>query len=149
MSVIAVAGTRRPPLYKELLESALRHHASIPVRSDLHKHFPRARLPIHVRDEYDGYLVDYGLWLDWERGFKGADIENEEALLPLSILDLDKKTVDAQAVGAISIDLTKMTCGSSNARFSEDARSYQLKGLCPECFEPARPSSTSELSHGV
>jgi hypothetical protein len=110
---------------EELLEKRLIHE------------YPRAKLPPHVRESHEAYLVDYGLWLDWERGLRAVDVERDEALVPLWTLDLDRKTIGSLTVGPLNLERSMLTCQSCHARFPRECRSFVLKGLCPECFEPA------------
>ena len=120
---------------REILESAVEEL----LEKRLVHEYPRSKLPPDVRDEYDCYLVDYGLWLDWERAFVASDVEPAEAPLPAAGLDLLERraALDTLTVKAATLDRSKLTCRSCHSVFAAEARSYQLKGLCPECFEPA------------
>lgn len=109
----------------ELLEKRLIHE------------FPREELPSEVRDRFRGYLVDYGLWLDWERAVAtaaGLTEGAEEAPPDLSLKGLDAHVIDPSGVDTTSL----IVCEQCEALFPEQARSYQMEKLCPECFRPAR-----------
>jgi len=108
----------------ELLEKRLIHE------------FPREDLPPETRDRFRGYLVDYGLWLDWERAVAtaaGVTEPAEEALPDLSLNGMNAHVIDPSAVDTTSL----IVCIECEALFPEHARSYQLEKLCPECFRPA------------
>jgi hypothetical protein len=104
----------------ELLEKRLIHE------------FPRRELPPELRDQARGYMLDYDLWLDWTRAFCRSD-EDRDGIPALSEANAAEHTIDASKINQTDI----VTCVHCHAAFPRSARSYNLRGLCPECFEPA------------
>jgi hypothetical protein len=79
-------------------------------------------------------MLDYGLWLDWTRAFRRVDGEHDHDGIPrLSPANAGEHMIDASKINQTEI----VTCANCHAVFPLSARSYILRGLCPECFEPA------------
>lgn len=104
---------------EELLSKRLIHELS------------RSRIATQVRANCDGYFLDYGLWLDWERARHGLDESGE--LGEVEEGDLDRLVVEPGEIGARRV----IRCRHCGATFGEDERSYQVRGLCPDCLLPA------------
>jgi hypothetical protein len=94
--------------------------------------FPRGELPPVLRDQVRGYMLDYGLWLDWSRAFCRFD-EDHDGIPALSSTNAAEHTIEASKINQTDI----VTCVHCHGVFPRSARSYNLRGLCPECFEPA------------
>ena len=88
---------------------------------------------------YQIFQVDYGLWLSW-RGkpasgyaaewFKGENIV-DAARLPELTLEV------------IALPAHDMICPTCFAVFATDSKSFQIRGLCPNCFEPVQTARAS------
>jgi hypothetical protein len=94
--------------------------------------YPRRELPPELRDQARGYLLDYGLWLDWTRAFCRQE-DDHDGIPELSGANAAEHTIDASKINQTDI----VTCVHCNTAFARSARSYNLRGLCPECYEPA------------
>ena len=105
------------PALEELLEGRL-----------VHEH--RDQLPAALREDYDAYDLDYGLWLDWLTALSADDIDQHRVSIEWAKIDTSSLVIDSEGV-----DLKFRECGSCGTRFSEQALSFQVKRLCPECFE--------------
>jgi hypothetical protein len=113
---------------EELLEKRLIHG------------YPKTHLTPEIRSHHDGFLIDYGLWLDWQYSTHHAKTQEEYTPL-LSLEQVEQLTIDTSV-----IDRQLLTCQYCHAAFAKDARPYVLRGLCPECFMLAcehRPSATA------
>jgi len=106
---------------EELLEKRLIHE--VPVHLML----------AHARASYRAFLLDYGLWLDWESTASRSSRADERAL-PSDVDQLAQCAIDASRVRPDEI----VACPHCNARFSVDARPYVVRGLCASCYEPIR-----------
>lgn len=83
-----------------------------------------------VRDEFVGFLLDFGLWLDWRpviREGAASEAEPEDVLLKASPKEL---TLNCRL---IRVDTT-VTCRNCGACFEKSARAHVVRRLCPECF---------------
>ncbi|MEA2131599.1 MAG: hypothetical protein QOJ85_4490, partial [Solirubrobacteraceae bacterium] len=108
----------------ELLEKRLIHD------------YPREDLPAFAREASRAYLVDYGLWLDWERtrGIPaGPDVD--ESALPANKTELADWHVDPSPIERED----RVRCPHCGSVFTLEQPAYARKGLCPECFEPVGP----------
>jgi hypothetical protein len=108
----------------ELLEKRLIHD------------YPREDLPAFAREGSRAYLVDYGLWLDWERtrGIPaGPDVD--ESALPANKMELADWHVDPSPIERED----RVRCPHCGSVFTLEQPAYARKGLCPECFEPVGP----------
>ena len=86
-----------------------------------------------LRTEFQAFLLDYGLFLDWQRvrsASMGAGSKEDQPELGSREI-LAAHTIDLSAIGQVEM----ITCPSCTARFLPDERSYVVKGLCPVCFE--------------
>ena len=107
----------------ELLEKRLIHE------------YPRRELPPELRDHVRGYLLDYGLWLDWTRAFCRID-EDHDGIPELSAANAAEHTIDASKINQTDI----VTCRHCHAVFPRSARSFNLRALLPGVLR-ARASS--------
>ena len=105
----------------ELLEKRLIHE------------YPSRDFPVELREDYRAYLLDYGLWLDWERAVIGDVKASDEVLPRVTLTDVTNYVID---VGKISRD-NLVTCNNCRAVFPAHCRPFKLRGLCPECYLPA------------
>jgi hypothetical protein len=97
--------------------------------------YPRLDVPATVRPTHEAYLLDYGLWLDWKR---------DSTRLPTTLDDLivfpmNRRALDRHVVSLAGLDRHTATCTHCDAVFPREARSYVVRGLCPECYRPADP----------
>jgi len=92
--------------------------------------FDQQGIPAPVRARLGIYTVDYGLYLDWDRS---TDRPRNSVQSPRfnSPQGLQPYLLDLTALG--HEDLKQ--CPSCQSHFSPSAKSFRLKGLCPECFE--------------
>jgi hypothetical protein len=105
----------------ELLEKRLIHE------------YPRLDIPSRIRSTHLAFLVDYGLWLDWKRDSPGHVEKRNSSTFPSVDGKLERHIVRLERLGGS----TTTTCVHCDAVFPRDARSYTLRGLCPECFRPS------------
>lgn len=91
--------------------------------------YSRAEVPPNVRNQFDAYLVHYGLWLDWRPTPTALDPMQE-------IPDLRKAASQKYKIKIDDIDTDTKTCPHCGDHFSATARSFQVAGLCPQCFSP-------------
>ncbi|MDH3715213.1 MAG: ATP-binding protein [Gammaproteobacteria bacterium] len=113
--------------FDELLEKRLVHE------------YPRAQLPAKVRTHFEAFLVSYGIWLDWQRPFDRKELAVEKCFDTAKGFKgslLERLTIDVSLVNRSHI-----TCARCHAQFPQNARSFVVRGLCPECFEPAEESA--------
>jgi hypothetical protein len=94
--------------------------------------YPRHDIPSRVRSTHVAFLVDYGLWLDWKRDSPRRGETRNSSAFPDTVERLELHVIRAKGLGGRTT-----TCGHCAAVFPRDARSYTLRGLCPECFRPA------------
>lgn len=97
--------------------------------------YPRSEFPGGLRNDYYAYLLDYGLWLDWQR---------ERARERLSVEDFVPAIEEAQDLKAYllkttGIEQSTVACSQCDAVFPRTARPFVLQKLCPEWFRPASP----------
>jgi hypothetical protein len=111
----------------ELLEKRLIHE------------YPRSELPGDVRSAYNGYLLDYGTWLDWARTVQRDPSATDELLPRISTANIGKYTIDTAPIATSE----RLTCPHCGHVFEPSARSYQVRGLCPECFAPVVAGATA------
>lgn len=117
----------------ELLEKRLIHE------------YPSREFPVDLRDDYRAYLLDYGLWLDWERAVIGDVKATDEVLPRLTPADATNYVID---IGKISRD-NLVSCSNCMAVFPTHCRPFKLRGLCPECYLPAVKDVTDRASTPV
>ena len=98
--------------------------------------YPREELPGFAREQSRAYLIDYGVWLDWERTRAGDVPPGPENGLPSDWPEVERWQVDLDQLDHEH----ELTCPHCGHAFTPDEPSYALKRLCPECFEPADPS---------
>ncbi len=105
----------------ELLEKRLIHD------------YPREELPGFAREGSRAYLVDYGLWLDWERtrGIQASG-DVEESALPADRSVFADWHIDPDPIERED----RVRCQHCGSVFTVEQAAYARKGLCPECFEP-------------
>ena len=108
---------------EELLEKRLVHEV------------PGSRCPAAIRDRYDAFSIDYGLWLDWRVLLVGHE-DDDPRRTGLGLENPAGNVIDVSPV--VSERLRK--CPHCDSSFSLDARSYLVRELCPSCFLPAGPS---------
>jgi hypothetical protein len=105
---------------EELIEKRLIHH------------LPVMNLADSMRDEYQGYVLDFGLWLDWSNWNASKNMLGEVPQFQ-----------DPGKVKGLVLDLSLLEnqntkiCLNCSSWFPKDARSYVVRGLCPSCFMPA------------
>jgi hypothetical protein len=102
----------------ELLEKRLIHE------------YPRSELPGDVRAAYSGYVLDYGIWLDWARTLQHDPSATDE-IPRISHENAASYTIDTRPITGTD----RLTCSCGHV-FEPSARSYQVRRLCPECFTP-------------
>ena len=114
------------------------HHPSVQDPLDellekrlIHDH-PRDEIPAFARESSHAYLIDYGLWLDWERTRAADGPPGPENPLPDLSEDLPNWQIDPTQIERED----RVTCPHCGRVFTTDEPSYDRKGLCPECFEP-------------
>lgn len=114
------------------------HHPSVQDPLDellekrlIHDH-PRDDVPNFARDGWHAYLIDYGLWLDWERTRAADGPPGPENALPESVTDMRHWQIDPSQIEREDL----VTCPHCGRVFTTDEPSYDRKRLCPECFEP-------------
>lgn len=91
--------------------------------------YSRVEVAPNVRNQFDAYLVHYGLWLDWRPAPTVLDPMPE-------FPDLRKETPQKYKIRIDDIDTDTKTCPHCGDHFSAKARSFQVAGLCPQCFNP-------------
>ena len=101
----------------ELLEKRLIHE------------LPRRELGPQLRAQYDGYLVDYGLWLDLAGYRQRVEVADSSSEPTLSV-----DSADQFVIRPPSTSVPVIICRHCKARFRQDDRPYRLRGLCPECY---------------
>ena len=123
---------RRGSAVEELLEKRLIHE------------YPRSELPGDVRAEFSGYLLDYGTWLDWARALRRDETVRREVVARITLENVAHFTVDTSEIPGTE----RVTCPHCGHVFEPSARSYEIRGLCPECFSvvaevgaPAAPTT--------
>jgi hypothetical protein len=94
--------------------------------------YPRLDIPSRIRSTHLAFLVDYGLWLDWKRDSSRPGEARNSSDFPGSAEELERHVIRLKGVGGKTT-----TCKHCDAVFPRDARSYTLRGLCPECFRPS------------
>jgi hypothetical protein len=94
--------------------------------------YPREELPDFARERNRAYLMDYGVWLDWERTRAGDLPPGPENGLPHDWVEVERWQVDLEQIDHEH----ELTCPHCGHAFTPDEPSYALKRLCPECFEP-------------
>jgi hypothetical protein len=94
--------------------------------------YPRHDIPSRVRSTHVAFLVDYGLWLDWKRDSPRRGETRNSSAFPDTVEQLELHVIRAKGLGGRTT-----TCRQCASVFPRDARSYTLRGLCPECFRPA------------
>ncbi|HEX3238730.1 MAG TPA: hypothetical protein VHR18_01180 [Solirubrobacterales bacterium] len=94
--------------------------------------YPREELPGFARERNRAYLMDYGVWLDWERTRAGDVPPGPENGLPQDWVEVEEWQVDLDQIDHEH----ELTCPHCGHAFTPDEPSYALKRLCPECFEP-------------
>ena len=113
--------------FDELLEKRL-----------VHEH-PPGQLPAKVRIHYEAFQVSYGVWLDWERPFDRKELAVEKCFDTAK--GFKKNLLERLKIDVSLVNRSHITCARCHAQFPENARSFVVRGLCPECFEPARKSA--------
>ena len=114
---------------KETLDRAL---AELLEKRIIHE-YPRLDVPAAVRHAYAAYLLDYGLWLDWEReSDRGTGRPEDSTVFPPNRQDRDKHVIRLNG-----LDRRTATCAHCDAVFPREARPYVMRRLCPECYRPA------------
>lgn len=94
--------------------------------------YPRLEVPSRIRSTHLAFVVDYGLWLDWKRDSSRPAETRNSLTFPNSREGLDRHVIRLESLGGRTT-----TCIHCAAVFPRDARSYTLRGLCPECFRPS------------
>jgi hypothetical protein len=106
----------------ELLEKRLIHEV------------PRPEVVPEIRDNYQMYLVDYGLWLDWRNVVGQREDELEEVDEPFDLSRVADYVVDPRGIEMHDM----VRCPHCAATFSIQSRAYQMRELCPECLLEVR-----------
>jgi hypothetical protein len=104
---------------EELLEKRLIHD------------YPTEGMPAFARQGHRAYLVDYGLWLDWDRTRIGDEVTHEESSLPANEGEFSDWQVDPSSIERED----RLTCPHCGNVFTVDEAAYVRKRLCPLCFE--------------
>lgn len=98
----------------------------------------RTRVPDVVREKYDGYVIDHGLWLDWRN--RSEDSRSIESYIPSVPEEADELVINGDLVRTAHL----ARCGPCGAMFPKTARPYVVKRLCPVCFERTGTSPPGE-----
>ena len=96
--------------------------------------YPSTRLTEAIRSKYRAYLVQYGLWLDWQNMVSDSDALSKEIF---DIPQITDKTSNNFSIDIGLIERENLVCKNCNASFSKAARSFVVRGLCPTCFQQA------------
>ncbi|MET8863616.1 hypothetical protein ABZW11_11720 [Nonomuraea sp. NPDC004580] len=106
----------------ELMEKRLIHAL---IRSDI---------PPKVRLTHEALRVDYGLWLDWMQA-AGNDLSS--VIADDARATDDPRVIPYQTIHTSKIDRTQLvTCSHCEHQFPRSTRSYEIRGICPNCFLP-------------
>jgi hypothetical protein len=110
------------PALSELLEKRIIHE------------YPRLEVPDRVRHTHLAFLVDYGLWLDWKRDTSRLLETPDDPI----VFPTNRSALTRHVIHLGGLDRRTATCVHCAAVFPRDARPYAIRGLCPECYRPAR-----------
>jgi hypothetical protein len=100
-------------------------------------------------ERYDVYAIDYGAYVDLRTTVLGREIDEEFVIdsaapeLSVEVPDPDKRKFRHIVLPDDLLDEFDqmlegvVECPHCRARFSPSQRSYMVRRLCPECFEPA------------
>jgi energy-coupling factor transporter ATP-binding protein EcfA2 len=103
-------------------------------------------VPPKIREHCTGYYLDFGKFLDVTEEFKDSRKVPEcpfDASSTLgSVSNYILKTDGITAPFSESVD-----CIHCGATFQKSVRSYQVKGLCSECFEPQLNSDSIQVPY--
>jgi hypothetical protein len=95
--------------------------------------YPRLETPAAVRHTHEAYLLDYGLWLDWKHDSARRPTSREDSV----VFPSTQHVLEKHIIQLNGFDQHTVNCAHCDAAFPREARSYAIRGLCPECYRPA------------
>ena len=107
-------------------------HSELLEKRVIHE-YPRLEIPAAARHLYEAYLLDYGLWLDWKHDSSRTSRTPHDPI----VFPANSQALDRHVLRLRGLDRRTATCVQCDAVFPREARSYVVRGLCPECYRPA------------